>query len=186
MADTATLTAPAAPKEKKLSKANQTTLDELSKNPKMTPDLLELFKATILEVKESSESGTRKPRSLSMQFSPEAAKIFALRVVEGKSQGEVETELDIDAQKVNQGVREVGYKIIVQLLKDEEDKDEHPYTDRINEILTTNATGKARTRTEKDEVQGGSDATAPSENPADEIEAPTVDASDIDDILSAD
>lgn len=137
----------------KLSKANTDTLELLKlgigKVPGISDELMETLKSTILAIKEdASSTRDRKPRSISNIFSPTAANIFKLRIVEGKSQPDVEKELDLEGQKVASGVREVGYKLVAHLLKDEELGES--VTAKVNEFLVTFATGKERAS--KDDV----------------------------------
>jgi len=155
--EAASLTPPANKKQKfrnlrhkqmaKLSKANKDTLEILKKGlagkEGLPDDLMQLLEKTIIDIKEdASSSRERKPRSISNIFSPTAAKIFRMRIVDGKSQPDVEKELDLEAQKVASGVREVGYKLVAHLLKDENIGE--AVSKAVDELLVKYATGKER------------------------------------------
>lgn len=93
----------------KLTKGNKETLEILAE--KLSPDLMKQLTDAILEAKASATSKDRKPREVSFAFTPQDAQIFRMRVIEGKSQPDIETEMDLETSAVNAALRGTAWKL---------------------------------------------------------------------------
>lgn len=161
----------------KLSKGNRDTLDLLKGR---LPDAVfgQLEKA-ILEAKSAATSRERKPREVSFEFTPRDAQIFTMRVIDGKSQPEIEKELNVETSVVNAALRGISWKLINLLTtgtpatENEEAVDPIVSHATLSEVLNTHATAaerKPKDKVVKEEAPAAESADTTSATP-DEVAA---------------